>query len=298
MSEPVRLTGRWLHDHPLPGVGAGLDKEGRGLALIAGGSRFVPGALRLTAEAALRAGAGKVRIATVEALAAPLGVLVPEAGMIALPGTEEGEIDCAAADRLVAQAGRCDALVLGGGMRDTDDLPPLIGRLVEALGPGASALFDAGALAALKACPDAGRPLDGRLVLTPHHGELSTLTGASAEAIDRDPAEHALRAAQRFGAVVALKSDETFIAAPDGTLLLYSSDAAGLGTAGSGDVLAGIVGGLLARGAPALVATAWGVWLHGEAGKMAAAGIGPLGFLARELGAFVPALMGSQSGRS
>ena len=91
--------------------------------------------------------------------------------------------------------------------------------------------------------------------------------------------------------MIALKAGDTVIAAPDGTLLLYRGGGVGLATGGSGDVLAGIIGGLLARGAAPLVAAGWGVWLHGEAGRRLGERIGPLGFLARELLAEIPRLM-------
>ena len=91
--------------------------------------------------------------------------------------------------------------------------------------------------------------------------------------------------------MVALKAGETVIATPDGALLLYPGGGVGLATGGSGDVLAGIIGGLLARGAAPLVATAWGVWLHGEAGRRLGERLGPIGFLARELLAEIPGLM-------
>jgi NAD(P)H-hydrate repair Nnr-like enzyme with NAD(P)H-hydrate dehydratase domain len=101
----------------------------------------------------------------------------------------------------------------------------------------------------------------------------------------------ALQAASKFGVVIALKGSETVIASPDGTLLRYSGGGVGLATGGSGDVLAGIIAGLLSRGASPLDAAAWGVWLHGEAGTIVADRIGPIGFLARDLLAEIPGLM-------
>jgi NAD(P)H-hydrate repair Nnr-like enzyme with NAD(P)H-hydrate dehydratase domain len=104
-------------------------------------------------------------------------------------------------------------------------------------------------------------------------------------------ADHARRAALRFGATVVLKASDTWIATPDAPMLHYRGGGPGLATGGSGDVLSGIIGGLLARGAAARDAAAWGVWLHGEAGRRLADRIGPLGFLARELLPVIPALM-------
>src|SRR6185295_14393590 len=105
--------------------------------------------------------------------------------------------------------------------------------------------------------------LAGRAILTPHHGEMASLTGATLEQIAADPLDCARSAAQIFNAIVVLKAGKTVIAAPDGTTLVYASGCPGLATGGSGDVLAGIIAGLAARGACALTAAAWGVWLHG-----------------------------------
>jgi NAD(P)H-hydrate repair Nnr-like enzyme with NAD(P)H-hydrate dehydratase domain len=97
--------------------------------------------------------------------------------------------------------------------------------------------------------------------------------------------------ARRFGAAVALKGTSTLIAAPDGRLVRYAGGGIGLATGGSGDVLAGVIGGLMARGLPAFEATCWGVWLHGEAGRILAGKVGPVGFLANELLPELPALL-------
>ena len=94
---------------------------------------------------------------------------------------------------------------------------------------------------------------------------------------------------------MVLKSADTIIADPSGELLRYPGKAPGLGTAGSGDVLAGVIGGLLARGVEPIVASGWGVWLHGAAGEAAAAESGPLGFLARDVLPHLPAVIAKQA---
>jgi NAD(P)H-hydrate repair Nnr-like enzyme with NAD(P)H-hydrate dehydratase domain len=120
---------------------------------------------------------------------------------------------------------------------------------------------------------------------------MAALTGRSEEEIAQDSEAIAREAAERFGAVVVLKGAGSVIASPAGDLLHYSGGGSGLATAGSGDVLSGIIGGLLARGADPVLASAWGVWLHGEAGRACAAKLGPIGFLARELLPELPALL-------
>jgi ADP-dependent NAD(P)H-hydrate dehydratase len=292
------LDNRWRRDHPLPELGAGSDKKGRGRVLVAGGSTLSPGAVRLAAEGVLRAGAGKVRIATLEAVALQLGVQLPEAGVVGLPGDERGEIALAAADRLGDQIAQADVLAFGPGMRSSDHLPALLQTALEAAEAPRTVLLDSAAMIALRETDAAAvRNVAGRLVLTPHPGELAGLLDIEEEAVLADMPGCAHKAAARFDAVVALKAAETVIAAPDGGAYHYENDARGLGTAGSGDVLAGIIAGLLARGAEPLVATCWGVWLHGEAGQAAAHAIGPFGFLARDVLAHVPMLMAVQSQR-
>ncbi|TVV72569.1 NAD(P)H-hydrate dehydratase [Sphingomonas solaris] len=267
------------------------DKNSRGRVLVAGGAAMVPGALRLTGEAALRAGAGKLQMATLEGAALALGMLVPEAATIALPADRHGELGRKAVPLLRAAIERCDTFVIGPGMGDRDQAAVLVEALLDAPRDDLSIVIDAAAIA----CADRLREIlcrhGGRVVLTPHHGEMAALTGLDATTIAADPLAAARDAAIRCGGVVALKASETVIAGPDGTLLHYGGGGVGLATGGSGDVLAGIVGGLLSRGAAPLVATAWGVWLHGEAGRTLARRIGPIGFLARELLPEIPGLM-------
>ena len=131
----------------------------------------------------------------------------------------------------------------------------------------------------------------GPFVLTPHAGEMAQLLGMERDAVEADPDDAARRAAAAFGATVALKGPETVIAAPDGAIFRYTRGGAGLGTSGSGDVLAGIVAGLLARGADPLRAAAWGVFLHGEAGNALARRHGAVGLLAREIAAEIPRIL-------
>lgn len=128
-------------------------------------------------------------------------------------------------------------------------------------------------------------------MLTPHHGEMASLTGLDIEEIHAAPDAIAKEVAARYGAIVVLKAASTIIAAPDGEVLIHDGECPGLATGGSGDVLAGAIGGLMARGAEPLAAAAWGVWLHGESGRRAQQDIGPIGFLARDLLNELPRLL-------
>ena len=128
-------------------------------------------------------------------------------------------------------------------------------------------------------------------ILLPHSGELASLLDVEEDAVQRDPIGCGLRAADKFKSIVLVKGVVSHVVTPEGDVWTYKGGASGLGVSGSGDVLAGIVGGLLARGAEPLNALLWSVWLHGEAGARLAKKIGPLGFLARELASEVPGLL-------
>ncbi len=278
----------WLKANPLPAIGLGLDKEDRGRVLVVGGSVLVPGAAAITGEAALRAGAGKVQIGTPEETASMIGVATPEFAVIALPTDEEGELSEAAGGRLRRHASDCDTLVLGPGMTCRPHTADLVRELVGALPAVATTLLDAGAISALRDCGALLRDREAGSIITPHHGELASLLDIEKDQVAGDPAAAALRAATEFGAIVVLKAAGTFIADGAGGTMRYSSVAPGLGTAGSGDVLAGVIGGLLARGAEPWAAAGWGVWLHGEAGRMAGEEVGTLGYLATEVMRLIP----------
>ncbi|QDZ06797.1 NAD(P)H-hydrate dehydratase [Sphingomonas panacisoli] len=264
----------------------GGGKDERGQALVVGSSSLVPGAILLTGEAVLRSGAGRVQLATLAEIAPLLGVAFPEAAVIGLP-SRDGELTAEGIDALEHGCARCDALIVGPGMIESERTPGLVAALL-AKGGDVPCLLDAGAMTALRSIDT---ELPGRLVLTPHHGELATLMSADKDDVAGSPAAWAKRAAIRFGAVVVLKAAETFVASPEDRLARYVSTTPGLGTAGSGDVLAGLIGGLLARGASPFDAAAMGVWLHGSAGAAVARRHGPLGFLARDLLGEIPALL-------
>ncbi|HWV11825.1 MAG TPA: NAD(P)H-hydrate dehydratase [Sphingobium sp.] len=288
---PETLDPAWLKANPLPVVDSDTDKNARGRVLVVGGAEFVPGALRLTGEAALRAGAGKLQMATVRSAAMSLGVLVPEAAMIALPAQEDGEIAVGAADVLKPQLARCDALVLGPGMNVSAGTDQLVADILAATEPPVTIVLDAAAMTSARDLRPTIAAHEGHIILTPHHGEMAILTGKSAEAVAADPVAVALQVADDFQAVVILKGDRSVVAAPDGACLLHKGGCVGLATGGSGDVLAGIVGGLVARGADPFRAAAWGSWLHGRAGRELARTMGPIGFLARELLPLIPRLL-------
>ena len=278
---------------PLPPLASDDDKERRGRVLVIGGSMLVPGAILLAGIAALRAGAGKLQLACVRSAAVSLGLAVPESLVLALPQAPDGEIaGSRAAVALRPYAAEADAVLIGPGMSGKRSLPALLAAVVSRIGDGSTLVLDGAAVTALRRRARLLASLAGRAVLTPHAGEMAALLGLDKREVVKDAPQIAQHAAARFGATVVLKDAESWIAEPGGALFRYSGGTVGLGTSGSGDTLAGIVAGLAATGAPPSTAAVWGVWAHGAAGRQLARRMGRVGFLARELLAEVPALVG------
>lgn len=280
----MKLDRSALKAHPLPPVIDG-DKETKGRILVVAGSREVPGAALLAATAAMRAGAGKLRIATVESIAVELGIAMPEAMVVGLPEDDEGGFARAAVKRLAEQASEVDAVIAGPGMAPNESSANVAEAL---LASDARITLDAALLRALQPL-DRERP--GTPILLPHSGELASLLDCGEDRIERDPVGCGRRAAELYRSLVLVKGVTSHVVTPEGHVWTYDGGAPGLGVSGSGDVLAGIVGGLLARGAEPLNALLWAVWLHGEAGAALAKKVGPIGFLAREIADEVPLLL-------
>jgi hydroxyethylthiazole kinase-like uncharacterized protein yjeF len=285
--DPVTVTPSFLRGWSLPEAGGG--KEGRGRTLIVGGSAETPGAVLLAAEAALRCGAGKLQVATAASVAPGVAVALPEALVRGVPETRAGAIAGSSADRVRELADAADCILVGPGLSDPDESAALVrGLLADCRTP---LILDALALAAVTADIDCLQPLAGRAVLTPNPGELAHTLHLDLREVEERPAESAARLAEQSGAVVSLGGEVSWVASPDGDLWSDPSGAAGLGVSGSGDVRAGIVAGLVARGASAAQAAVWAAHLHGRAGERLASTVGRLGFLARELPAQIPPVL-------
>ncbi|MCW2843892.1 MAG: NAD(P)H-hydrate dehydratase [Nocardioides sp.] len=286
--DPTVVTPATLRAWPLPEPGAG--KEARGRILVVGGTSGTPGAVLLAGEAALRVGAGKLQIATVDPAAGALAVAVPESLVLVLPGTEGGAIAASAAADLEAPARDSDAVLVGPGFCDPDESVALL----EALAPmlETPTVVDALASAFLTEHPDGLRHLEGRAVLTVNPTELARTAGVDEDEVADVAAPVAARVAARSGLVVVCGGTEKLVVAPDGRSWLVQGGGPGLGVSGSGDVQAGFVAGLLARGADPAQAAVWGAYVHARAGERLAGGVGTVGYLAREIPLQGPAVLG------
>lgn len=294
MSVATAVTADLLRGMPLPALSDDSDKDERGRVLVVAGSREVPGGALLAGVAALRAGAGKLQIATAASVAPYLGLAVPEALVVALPEMPSGGIAPEAAPLLFERVKRCDAILLGPGMMDEETVRDLVAALLDAI-EGPAIILDAAALIYLRDIQDRLRRHGGRVVITPHAGEMAGLLGIDRREVVEDLLGAARKAAALTKAVVVLKGGSSHIVTPQGEAWSFTQGGVGLATSGSGDTLAGIVVGLLARGATPLQAALWAVYAHGEAGNRLARAHGSVGFLARELLAEIPRVMADLS---
>ncbi|HLK11995.1 MAG TPA: NAD(P)H-hydrate dehydratase [Candidatus Binatia bacterium] len=269
----------------LPARGRDAHKGSFGHVLVIAGSRGKTGAALLAAEGAARSGAGLTTLAAAAALQPLLEGHVREAMTAALPDGPDGTAalgDGTAVDRLLA--GRA-AVVCGPGLGLAEGTRALVAHVVRRC--SAPLVLDADALNSVAGTDVlAARP--GPTVLTPHPGEMARLVGADTATVQADRLGVARRLAAAAGVVVVLKGARTVVASPDGGAVICPTGNPGMASGGTGDVLSGIVGGLLAQGLGPADAAALGVFAHGLAGDTVAARRGEVGLLARDLLAELP----------
>jgi NAD(P)H-hydrate epimerase len=260
----------WLPDRPDSG-----HKGSFGHLLAIAGSPGKVGAALLSAEAALRVGAGLLTLGTWASSRPQLEGRLADA-MVETLHRQPG--DTAAIDELLL---RKTALLIGPGLGIGHGESELVRRLCAL--SRVAVLLDADALSALAAQPELAASAAGRLILTPHPGEMARLLNASVDAVEADRLGAARQAAARWNAIVVLKGHRSLIAAPDGRWALCNQPNAALARGGSGDVLAGTIGGLLAQGVAPFEAACLGVWLHSRAGALMRRDAGTRSGLASEL---------------
>ena len=267
----------------LPERLADAHKGDFGLALIVGGSRGMSGAVGLAGMAALRGGAGLVRLAVPGGCLDTVAAFEPSYMTVALPGDSDGRITGSAYERIVALAEAATVVGLGPGLGRSAELDGLVGRLYQDLAK--PMVVDADALNALATQPEILGQHAAPRILTPHPGEFARLVGKRLEGHDRESA--AVELAARCGVVIVLKGHHSLIT--DGQRRVHNTTGnPGMATGGSGDVLTGLIVALACQNLEPFEAAQLGVHLHGLAGDFAAAEQGEVSMIASDLVEFLP----------
>ena len=282
----IELTPEVLRTWALP-LDEDGDKHDRGTVVVIAGSAATAGAALLAGRAALRMGAGRLQIVTDESVAAPLSIAVPEAMVVGLPRQAVAGEGVGAIHELVEPLLEgAQALVVGPGLGSGSLPVDVLGRAAGLLPSSSPVVVDARALEALDRLDDeALDSLATRLILTPNRDELEGLAGLG----DGDDADPMVTVARSRKAVVTSFGR---IEAHDGRGWTVSCTVPGLGTSGSGDVLAGLVGGAAARCQDPAQVTCWATYVHAEVGRQLADVVGPASYLASDLVDAVARVMG------
>lgn len=257
-----------------------------GHLLVLAGSRGFTGAAKLACEAAGRSGVGLVTAGIPYPLADILAASLREAMTLRLPATEEESFAPAAVDPALKFAQDKDAVVLGPGLSRHPGTEAFVHAFV--LHCPVPLVIDADGLNALCEQRTVIRKIPAPCILTPHPGEMARLMDTSAGKVQADREGAAQRMAKSSGCVVALKGHRTVVAGPEGQFALNTTGNNGLGTGGTGDVLAGVIGGLLAQDMSAFEAACLGVYLHGLAGDIAAERFTRRGMIASDVIRAIP----------
>lgn len=293
--ERLKPRGSWQNLDSVQGLlpprDSSTHKGQLGHLLVVAGSEGCSGAAVLTGRGALRSGAGLVTIATAASCRSEVAVQQAELMTQALAEEGYGGLAAAAVARIQDLLGNRDALVIGPGL----GLAPATIKAVRSLAVAARrpTLIDADGLNAIASGGglEALRDAAAARILTPHPGEAARLLGTTSAVVQADRLTAAQQIAERSGAIVVLKGEHSLIMQPNGEWTVNVGGNAGMATAGSGDLLSGIIGAFLARGLEAVEAARLGVYVHAEAGDRAAAELGEDGMIASDIAAQLPATM-------
>jgi len=261
-----------------------------GKVLVLAGSKGLTGAAALCCTSAMKAGAGAVILGTPEPVYSILARKLTEVMTFPLPATNDGSLSLNALDGIRAKLSWADVLIIGPGLSQNLETQQLIIKLlIECRG---KVLLDADGLNAIAMNGISRlRSAHAQFILTPHVGEFSRLTGMPHIEVEHNRIEAARVLAKQIGATIVLKGVPTITASKDGNCFLNSTGNPGMATAGSGDVLSGIIAGLWAQGMPDEEAAYAGVYLHGVSGDLAAKKLGERSLLAHDLIDYLPAAM-------
>ena len=274
---------------PLPTRPLDSHKGTFGTVVVLAGSLGFTGAAYLASTAAARSGAGLVRLLVGETIYPILAAKVTEVMATPVAEVGPGVIGHAAHDSVMRHMADATAAVIGPGLGRDRSTWRLVVDL--ALHVECPLVIDADGLNALADSPRSKRKLGPRRVLTPHPGEMARLTGKTIESIAADRQGSARRAAKEWGAVVVLKGAHTVVAHPDGRLSEDPHEVPALASGGTGDVLAGVIGALMAQGSDPFGAAVTGVYVHAAAGRSLAQRFGDSGVVASDLLLEIPRVM-------
>ncbi len=260
-----------------------------GTVAVVAGSRGLTGAAYLASTACVRAGAGLVRLLVAEGVYPILAAKCTEVMATPLPEDAPGALGSAALDDVAGQLDAATVGLVGPGLGRHPATRELVRELVSRC--RRPLVLDADALNALAEAPRLLPRLGPDRVLTPHPGEMARLVGRPTAEIQAARRVIAVSAAREWSAVVVLKGAHTLVAAPDGRLSEDPHEVPALATGGTGDVLSGLIAGLVAQGSDPYSAAVSGVYVHAEAGRRLQERLGPAGLLASELLPELPAVM-------
>lgn len=277
------ITKEWaklvLPERPLQ-----ANKGSFGRVLVVAGSINYVGAAYLACSGAMRVGAGLVTLATATSLQPILAAKLTEVTYLPLPESQSGSISPEAASFIHRELDHYNVLLIGCGLGQSESAISLIRSMLFELKPAPlSLVFDADTLNTLAKIPNWWQQLTDDAILTPHPGEMARLAGVSVDEVQSDRVGIAKEVALAWHKTIVLKGAYTVIAAPDGQSRISSAANPGLASAGTGDVLVGVIAGLLAQGLSLFDAAACGVFLHGEAGEVVRARLGDAGMIASDL---------------
>ena len=268
-----------------------------GRVLVVAGSTGMTGAAALSSEAALRAGAGLVTLATPKHLNPILEGLLPEVMTLPLPETDAGSLSVSATSAILEFAEKTKSvLAIGPGLSQHPDTVRLVHQLVRENREQALNLrmvVDADGLNALSQAPEVISLLDKEAILTPHPGEMSRLTNTSVSSLEADRIRTAQQFASEHNLTLVFKGAPTVTGLANGDVWINSTGNSGMATGGMGDVLTGIIAGLMAQGVSSERAAALGVYIHGLAGDMTAEVFGMHGLIASDVLKAVPRAISS-----
>ena len=272
-------------------------KGSYGRVLIVAGSTGMTGAAALASEAALRAGAGLATLATPKHLNPILEGLLPEVMTLPLPETDAGSLSVSATSTILEFAVKTKSiLAIGPGLSQHPETVSFVHQLIREnweQGLDLRMVIDADGLNALAHVRETLSLLNSDVVLTPHPGEMARLTSTSVPVLEKDRISTAQQFASKHGVTLVFKGAPTVTSDPNGNLWVNSTGNPGMATGGMGDVLTGVIAGLMAQGISSESAAALGVYLHGLAGDLTAERLGMHGLTASDVLKAVPRAISS-----